>query len=310
MPPTVSEITYAAHTASCTFLLDADGICRRIIPIESSRRGSSSSKREARSATRCVGAQYVASLDPSVTGMLADMPRIGAAMLFARVDERGRISLVRTGAVTHFERHEEEHPFDSERASGSNELPSHSVETSAPVLPPRSTSKVDDEIEKKDVDPYEDEDDDSARTRPIEALDPAALRGLRNRAFIAPAPPSSEPSPDSDDDDDDMLRRTAEYEARKPLESDDVTVPPTTLRKAAQLPAAPPYAGRVRLAPARRSEPQRIDHDLETTRAREPLRGTPRSRVDSEARTVPRTPRPSSPPPKAERIAAPGRRER
>jgi hypothetical protein len=127
------EITYAAHTATCTFLLDGEGICRRIVVIESSRRGAPSSKtRDAKLAARCVGAQYVASLDPTISGMLAEMPRVGASMLFARVDDRGRVSLVRTGVVTRFESHRaDEDPFSTDKSPSMS-----SVETSAPVITP------------------------------------------------------------------------------------------------------------------------------------------------------------------------------
>ena len=135
------EILYAAHTASCTFLLDSEGICRRIQQTKTGK--SAKSKDSSRAAARCVGAQYVASLDPTVSGMLAEMPRVGAAMLFARVDERGRVSLVRTGVVTRFEGHHE-NPFAGEKRETAKKnaslmAPSESVETSAPVLPP-STS--------------------------------------------------------------------------------------------------------------------------------------------------------------------------
>jgi hypothetical protein len=121
------EITYAVHTATCTFLLDAEGFCRKIVVAPTSKRRDT-----ARNASRCVGAQYVASLDPNVSGMLAEMPRVGAPMLFARVDDRGRVSLVRTGVVTRFERSVED-PFSTDGRD------SASVATSAPMLPPRLT---------------------------------------------------------------------------------------------------------------------------------------------------------------------------
>jgi hypothetical protein len=78
--------------------------------------------------------------------MLAEMPRVGAAMLFARVDERGRVSLVRTGVVTRFEGHHED-PFAGEKTKKKRAVtgppravaPSESVETSAPILPPSAT---------------------------------------------------------------------------------------------------------------------------------------------------------------------------
>jgi len=116
------DIVYAAHTASCTFLLDAEGMCRRIVMVPKGKRRESS-----RSAAKCVGAQYVASLDPGAAGGLVEMPRVGTAMLFARIGERGRISLVRTGVLTSFESIRAHDPFAA----------SASVETSAPALSPR-----------------------------------------------------------------------------------------------------------------------------------------------------------------------------
>lgn len=114
------EISYAAHTSSCTFLLDDQGICRRIVlaPKGGKRR------EVARTSARCIGAQYVASLDGSAAGGMVEMPRVGASMLFARVDEHGRVSLVRTGALISFESRAGEDPF----------VDSVSVETSAPQL--------------------------------------------------------------------------------------------------------------------------------------------------------------------------------
>jgi hypothetical protein len=92
------DITYAAHTATCTFLLDADGICRRIVMMPGNKRREAS-----KNASRCIGAQYVATLDPTVPGCLVEMPKVGTPMLFARVDSRGRVALVRTGPITSFE---------------------------------------------------------------------------------------------------------------------------------------------------------------------------------------------------------------
>src|SRR5262249_2064711 len=66
-----------------------------------------------KNAARTIGAQYVATLDPSVPGCLVEMPKVGTPMLFARVDERGRVALVRTGPITSFEtkRMEDPDPF-------------------------------------------------------------------------------------------------------------------------------------------------------------------------------------------------------
>lgn len=230
---TAFEIAYAAHTASCTFLLDADGICRRVVPA-----GRGSSRREpGRSAARCVSAQYVASLDPSASGMLAEMPRIGSAMLFARVDERGRVSLVRTGPVTHFERHHEEDPFvETEKVT------SRSVETSAPVLYESRRSSQFDEATEDEADLYANEGE---RTRPIETLDPAALDPASLNGFIGHP---FDPVEEVEEEDEDDLRRTAEYESHKDMarsvrvadesgaEAEVISVAPPTVRKAPMVP--------------------------------------------------------------------------
>lgn len=204
------EITYAAHTASCTFLLDDEGICRRIVMAR--QREERKRRDSARSAARCVGAQYVASLDAGAAGGLVEMPRVGAAMLFARVDERGRVSLVRTGVVTSFEAKQAPDPF----------VDSASVETSAPALnapaPQPSARSVEDD--------YFDASDKTQRMPALRAEDLAAARASRPmtseehelataeyhavenlepqvRAQLAPAPTLRQPPPDVDDDDDD-----------------------------------------------------------------------------------------------------------
>jgi hypothetical protein len=145
-----SSITYAAHTATCTFLLDAEGICRKVVmaPNPGKRRES------AKTAAQCIGAQYVASLDASVAGCMVEMPRAGSAMLFARVDARGRVALVRSGAVTRFETYAAEDPFDDV-----------SVSTSAPEVPPRKPAPSSDP----------DYDEASNRTQRIPAVSPADL---------------------------------------------------------------------------------------------------------------------------------------
>lgn len=114
------DIMYAAHTASCTFLLDGNGICRRIVMTPGSKRREAS-----KNAARCVGAQYVATLDAHVPGCLVELPKVGAPMLFARIDENGRIALVRTGAVTAFETKRADDPDPFKESVG--------VMTSAPA---------------------------------------------------------------------------------------------------------------------------------------------------------------------------------
>ena len=258
------DITYAAHTTTCTFLLDAEGICRRIVLAPGKRRTMPSKGRDAaRSAARCVGAQYVASLDPTVSGMLTDMPRVGSAMLFASVDERGRVSLVRTGLVTRFERHCTEDPFTEP-----DKAPSMSVQTSAPAIAPSAPTPRLPRTTPPPApqDPYE--EDATDRTQPIQALRPAALRGLHR---------TSAPATNELGDDDATLDRTAEYESRPadrssssaarrtwPSPGTDVgsPPPPPTLRQPPAFAPPPseddPYAALARGAAPRRSEPYMV----------------------------------------------------
>jgi len=255
-PLTDIDIIYAAHTASCTFLLDSEGICRRIVMAPNGKRRDSS-----RTASRCVGAQYVASLDGSAAGGLVEMPRVGAAMLFARVDERGRVSLVRTSVVTSFEAKATEDPF----------LDSGTVETSAPALTtPRAAATERSEYRRPprtatDEQPAADfYDDPSDRTQRIQALREedveAALDemgGEQNTDFTTaeydvvseqPAPRITLPSPqvstlrnprqsainDDEDDEDEYARATL------------VAAP------ASPVPAPAPSRG---MLPSRRSDP-------------------------------------------------------
>ncbi|MBX3201449.1 MAG: hypothetical protein KF894_25155 [Labilithrix sp.] len=316
------EITYAAHTSSCTFLLDAEGVCRRIVVAPSANRPGSSTKGRdaARSAARCVGAQYVASLDPSVSGMLAEMPRVGASMLFARVDERGRVSLVRTGLVTRFESHRVEDPF-----AEVPQLPSVSVETSAPVLTPSVPTPRASRTTPISRDLYEENESD--RTQPIQALPPSALRGLHKRAATprtaeqqpaARAASSAErPAPERSaarapasaarelSGDDATLDRTSEYRSegatrRVTWPAPGSEPPPLpTLRRPPPMAVPPsdesdPYAAHARGALPRRSEPQMV-----------------RPRADRGLRVAEpgRTPRPSLPP-LVDKVAGRGRGDR
>ena len=103
------RIAYTAYTQSCTFLMDSEGFCRRIL-----MRGKV--QKNVKAARRCVGAQYVAALVLGEEGGLAEMPTIGAPMLFARIDD-GRVSLVRTGALERFVAHDDVDGRERELAS-------------------------------------------------------------------------------------------------------------------------------------------------------------------------------------------------
>jgi hypothetical protein len=175
------DIQYAAHTATCTFLLDGDGICRRVVMAPTTA-GQARTREAARAAARCVGAQYVASLDPSLAGMLADMPKVGTAMLFARTDERGKISLVRTGHVARFERYIDD-PF-----TAPDDRPSV-VATSAPPLT-ASMAPTQRKVMLPPPDPYAEGERIDDRTKPILALRPSDFRKLRP---IQTGAPTSEP---------------------------------------------------------------------------------------------------------------------
>jgi hypothetical protein len=96
------EISYAAYTESATFMLDAKGICLWVAPSPSSQ-GTGEMWRGREAADRCVGAQYVASIDMDVQGGLVELPKIGAPLIFASVDENGRVSLLRSGPLLRFE---------------------------------------------------------------------------------------------------------------------------------------------------------------------------------------------------------------
>ena len=109
----LTDFSYAAHAGSNTFLLDDDGICRRILSRGKNRASTN------KSTQRCLGAQYVASLDFSSETGLVERPKEGCPLLFARVDEAGRVSLVRTAPLERFEeiRQPEREPETNEHPS-------------------------------------------------------------------------------------------------------------------------------------------------------------------------------------------------
>jgi hypothetical protein len=235
-------------------------------------------------------------------------------MLFARVDERGRVALVRTGAVSRFERHQSEDPFVEPEPR-----PSASVATSAPVItpsspsprrqrntiappPPREPPRSDAYAASK-ADPYEDAEA-SDRTQPIHALRNADFQSMQEPA------PRLEPEPD---DDDATLDRTTVYKAdqRTTWPSAGSTLSPPglpTLRKPPPLSAPPsdnPYAARARGALPKRGEPYvsktrseraprppELDHGRNgPSPSEEPVVEPPRSatQVGSSSNSAPRT---------------------
>jgi hypothetical protein len=91
----MDKVVYAVHTRSCTFLLDAEGLCHWIV----SRTGVLPAD-----VRGCVGAQFVACLHPDLPGLLAGELVLGAAALFTKTEaETGRAVLMRSGAIMHVE---------------------------------------------------------------------------------------------------------------------------------------------------------------------------------------------------------------
>jgi hypothetical protein len=160
------DIAYTAHTETCTLLLDAEGICRSVLAV-SSRVASNGGARPTRipsSAEKCVGAQYVATLDLKAPGGMAAMPQVGAQMLFARTEKNGRITLVRSAPVVRFE------ATPAKAESGVHARPDDSATVPA-VRSPDATY-----------------DDDEELTLPC---DPPTIAGRNRRSSLPPPPPST-----------------------------------------------------------------------------------------------------------------------
>jgi hypothetical protein len=103
----MSDMTYAVHTATCTYLLDDGGVCRwTLSPIGVAGSGTD----------RCIGAQFVACLDLRAEGGLVGELRVGAAALFVRADE-GRSVLLRTLPIDRVEIREQPEDLPSFEAT-------------------------------------------------------------------------------------------------------------------------------------------------------------------------------------------------
>jgi hypothetical protein len=89
------DIAFIVHSARSALLLDRDGVCRWYVMKEDDD-GSLATAR------RCVGAQFVASLDHDEPGLLLHEPAVGTSALFAQ-NADGRISLVRFGPLVEVE---------------------------------------------------------------------------------------------------------------------------------------------------------------------------------------------------------------
>ena len=91
---TPSEMAYAVHTHTCTYVLDQDGTCRWIV----ARQGAVPAH-----VKQCMGAQFVACLDLETEGGLVPDLRPGAMGLFVRVSDQGRMVLLRTAPILRVE---------------------------------------------------------------------------------------------------------------------------------------------------------------------------------------------------------------
>ena len=85
----MSDIAYAVHTATCTYLLDEDGICRW------AQAAGHPGGAAPPGADRCVGAQFVACVDVRAEGGLVGDLRLGGSALFVR-SEGARMVMLRT----------------------------------------------------------------------------------------------------------------------------------------------------------------------------------------------------------------------
>lgn len=95
----MADFAYAVHTDVCTYLLDDTGICLWVL---------SPAQSTASAVKSCVGAHFMACIDPSVPGALVGELVEGAAALFVAVNkETLRPSLLRTGVIR---RVQERHP--------------------------------------------------------------------------------------------------------------------------------------------------------------------------------------------------------
>ena len=121
--------TYAVHTEACTYLLDDDGICCRILsPGGLVTPGMSAA----------VGAQFVACLDLNVAGGLVAELRVGSAALFATKDEQGRYMLLRTSPIRHIEARQSTQPLLSPPVIPASLPPRARPSSRPPKAPPKS----------------------------------------------------------------------------------------------------------------------------------------------------------------------------
>ena len=133
----MSDIVYAVHTHTCTYLLDEDGVCRWII---------SPTGMLPADVRQCVNAQFVACIDVFVVGGLVGELRVGASALFASAGEDGRMTLLRTAKIDHVELRGGEAPGPEPMRAGRQQALSQPT-PGADERPPVEATQTADSIE-------------------------------------------------------------------------------------------------------------------------------------------------------------------
>ncbi len=114
-PPAPRDLAYAVHTATCSYLLDEDGVCQWIV----SPQGVVPSH-----VMQAIGAQFVACLDMDERGGLVGELRAGAMALLVRQDGN-RMLLLRTAPIQHVD----------DRRSNAGEAPTKRAARKSAPLP-------------------------------------------------------------------------------------------------------------------------------------------------------------------------------
>lgn len=292
---------YIAETAEAVFFLDDAGVCVRVdTPPRSFDPVPASAK-------RCIGAQYVASIDVTVEGALVDMPRSGLPLLFATRDEKsGRISLIRTGRLVSFETETsagelfgDDGGMDSsdparerEDDSSSRALPaspppfeSASSPSSAPPHPsdPNAKSSLGDLLEEALADYPEDESGEFAAVTPARTPSSPPPASGREKLPSGPLPRPSTPP-----------RRSDHGPAARAASG--VPMPPATAPIPVN-PGLPPERGTAPLPPASSGDPLDGSADGEEEESTQQFRAARSRAISSTELRSARASLPAVPPP-------------
>jgi hypothetical protein len=122
----MSVAAYAVHTAACTYVLDAAGVCHWVL----GPNGGPASGMD-----RCIGAQFVACIDEHAPGQLVGELRVGATALFACHDGE-RFVLLRSPVIEWVEQRGAESAPIAERPETTEVLPTPAPGKLPPPVPP------------------------------------------------------------------------------------------------------------------------------------------------------------------------------